>query len=318
MKTNLAVLCLLLGSAFAQTYTFSTFPKPGTGAVGALSIHDNVIYGFATGGTHNDGLMYSMTTAGKITTLYNFGATSTDGKNPVGEPNYQSGNWYGFTTGGGKPGHGTIFKLTSKNKESTIWAWPSASEAELTLQPSMVTDSAGNLYGYNDFNHGGEEGNPFQVTQTGAIDELYDCVILPSGGPIIKGSTLYGDGYYSIFSFTTENNECNILHTFDGSDGTYPTGKLIQNAAGTLFGTTNYGGANDGGTVFSLTSEGVFSTLYNFCALSDCADGTGPMGPVVADTSGNLYGLNSDGVFKVTPGGVESLIYASKYYLGYE
>ena len=58
--------------------------------------------------------MFSLTSGGKQTTLYNFGATSTDGKSPIGAPNYQSstGNWYGITTAGGRPGHGTIFKLT--------------------------------------------------------------------------------------------------------------------------------------------------------------------------------------------------------------
>jgi len=324
MKTKL-LLCLLFLSVcacVAQTFTYSTLATPGTGAYGALAIHDNILYGYAGGGTHDGGLMFSLTTAGKLTTLYNFGATSTDGSNPVGAPNYQTttGDWYGITTTGGKPGHGTIFKLTSKNKESTLYAWSPYYIAHFSAEPSMVLDSSGNLYGIdatNDEGDGGDGGQEFKVTSAGAITQNIDCDEDPAAGPIIRGTTLYytftagGDyGAGSIQTLST-GGVCTLLYSFTGgTDGGQPLGKLTQNTAGDLFGTTQSGGQYGGGVVFEVSTSGEESVLYNFCALADCADGGSPGGPLVMDTSGNFYGINSAGVYEVTPSGVESLIYA--------
>jgi uncharacterized repeat protein (TIGR03803 family) len=326
IRMMLAVL-LLSVCAYAQTYTYSTLATPGTGAYGALAIHDNILYGYAGGGTHDGGLMYSLTTGGKLTTLYNFGATSTDGKNAVGAPNFQSstGDWYGITTAGGKPRHGTIFKLTNKNKESTVYAWSPYWLANFTSEPQMTLDSSGNLYGYDDTSpegSGGNDGNAFQVTPKGVITQFggYDV----AGSPIINGTTLYGTstdggnspaGYGgSVFSFTTEN-VFNTIYSFcslpNCTDGLYPMAKLIQNTAGDLFGTTLNGGEFNSGIVFEVTISGEETVLYSFCALANCADGGYPYGPVVIDSGGNLYGVNNAGVFEVTPQGVETLIYAT-------
>jgi uncharacterized repeat protein (TIGR03803 family) len=76
---------------------------------------------------------------------------------------------------------------------------------------------------------------------------------------------------------------------------------------GNLYGTTYSGGANDkGGTVFQITTSGTLTTLYSFCAKSNCADGESPLGELVADSNGVLYGTTRDGglnvgtVFRIT------------------
>jgi uncharacterized repeat protein (TIGR03803 family) len=84
------------------------------------------------------------------------------------------------------------------------------------------------------------------------------------------------------------------------ADGTRPRGGLIADAAGNLFGTTADGGANGGGTVFKIakTADGYASTpttLVSFCALANCADGSGPFAGLIADASGNLFGTTQGG-----------------------
>ncbi|HSC17886.1 MAG TPA: choice-of-anchor tandem repeat GloVer-containing protein [Rhizomicrobium sp.] len=76
-----------------------------------------------------------------------------------------------------------------------------------------------------------------------------------------------------------------ILHTFcerrDCSDGAVPTGNLIIDTAGNLYGATLVGGAHSGGTVFELSppqtgKAWTISTLYGFCSQGACADGAKP------------------------------------------
>ncbi len=103
-------------------------------------------------------------------------------------------------------------------------------------------------------------------------------------------------------------------------DGSAPQAPLTLAAIGTLYGTTSAGGANGGGTVFSLIAnkDGSWTrtTLYSFCRDTGCPDGAAPLGPVVVDSSGNLYGVtsrggqNDDGVaFALSPEGRLKVLY---------
>ena len=106
--------------------------------------------------------------------------------------------------------------------------------------------------------------------------------------------------------------------------------RLVFDTTGSLYGTTEYGGANKAGTVFKLTpsSGGVWteSVLYSFCGQSNCTDGKNPVAGVIFDAVGNLYGTASGGkngqycydgcgvVFELTPttsdGWTEGLLYS--------
>jgi len=105
------------------------------------------------------------------------------------------------------------------------------------------------------------------------------------------------------------------LHSFDGTDGDELVNALeagaglVQATDGTLYGTTSGGGANGFGTVFRITPSGTLTTLYSFCAQSDCTDGQQPS-TLVQGADGNLYGTtwgvpngNVGTIFKITPGG---------------
>jgi uncharacterized repeat protein (TIGR03803 family) len=113
----------------------------------------------------------------------------------------------------------------------------------------------------------------------------------------------------------------NVLWTFCQthpacpSSGAHP-GPLIEDSSGNLFGvaqTEGTGSSNAGdGKVYELSPNGsgyAFKSLYVFCSLSACSEGQHPVGKLVIDTSGNLYGVTKDGgaygygsVFELSPG----------------
>jgi uncharacterized repeat protein (TIGR03803 family) len=116
-----------------------------------------------------------------------------------------------------------------------------------------------------------------------------------------------------------------VLHSFtDGSsDGFQATSVLIADSNGNLYGTTQLGGASNGGVVFKLAPDGTtYTVLYSFCRLPSCSDGRTPEAGLIADSAGNLYGTTTGGgvstslcagcgtVFKLSPGGTETVLHA--------
>jgi|SRR5579863_1099414 len=107
-----------------------------------------------------------------------------------------------------------------------------------------------------------------------------------------------------------------VLHNFrGGSDGTNPYAGLIRDAAGNLYGTTDYGGSSDYGTVFKVDTSGKESVLYSFAGGS--SDGRNPYAVLVRDAAGNLYGTTElyptfdyGTVFKVDMSGKETVLHA--------
>jgi uncharacterized repeat protein (TIGR03803 family) len=114
-----------------------------------------------------------------------------------------------------------------------------------------------------------------------------------------------------------------VLYSFQGiPDGTGPTGGVIQDATGNLYGTTTGGGVAGGGTIFKLSKTGKETVLYSFCTANNCSDGLSPYAGVIQDTKGNLYGTTTAGancigrsdpgcgiVFKVNNAGQETVLY---------
>jgi uncharacterized repeat protein (TIGR03803 family) len=130
----------------------------------------------------------------------------------------------------------------------------------------------------------------------------------------------------------TPNGTLTTLYNFcsqpNCADGAVP-GQLVLANNGDLYGTTGNGGTNTCtlefappgcGTVFKITSVGALTTLYNFCAQPNCADGMFPpglAGGLVQASNGNFYGTTSAGganavgtVFKITPSGTLTTLYS--------
>jgi uncharacterized repeat protein (TIGR03803 family) len=110
------------------------------------------------------------------------------------------------------------------------------------------------------------------------------------------------------------------------SNGSFPGGAgpyagLISDAAGNLYGTTLYGGKADAGVVFELVPAGTGTykevVLYSFRAVPGC---NMPMGRLLLDSAGNLYGVATagceyghGGVFELSPAGGGKYTYAVIY-----
>jgi uncharacterized repeat protein (TIGR03803 family) len=94
-----------------------------------------------------------------------------------------------------------------------------------------------------------------------------------------------------------------VLYSFcslsDCTDGLGPAGGLIFDGAGNLYGATTGGGAYGYGAVFELTpgANGAWTeaVLYSFCPNSGCGDGAYPIGGLIFDAAGNLYGTTANG-----------------------
>jgi uncharacterized repeat protein (TIGR03803 family) len=134
----------------------------------------------------------------------------------------------------------------------------------------------------------------------------------------------------SIFQLTSAGVLTSVVG-FDGTNGNGPSG-ILQATNGAFYGTTGYGGAHDCvsfgssggcGTIFKLVGT-TLTTVHNFCAQTNCADGAIPLGGLVQGTDGNFYGTTVAGgdadcsnpvgpgcgtVFKITPGGVFTVLH---------
>jgi len=106
-----------------------------------------------------------------------------------------------------------------------------------------------------------------------------------------------------------------VLHAFEGgTDGNYPEAGLIHDGSETFYGASGGdGGQSNQGTIFKISAAGTETILYRF---GPVLDGQAPLGPLVKDQAGNLYGttlLGGSGgvgtVFKLSKSGEETVLY---------
>ena len=211
----------------------------------------------------------AQTQAIKFKVIHTF--KGSDGAYPTGGLIRDSeGNFYGMTDEGGSSkgcphGCGTVFELADSGKETVLYSFTGKDgDGEYPASwVSPVRDSAGNIYG-----------------------TTFD------GGDL---TTCDGVGCGIVFKLNKEGKET-ILHTFGkGKDGGEPASGLIEDAHGNLYGTTQIGGTNNGGTLFRITKAGAYSILHNFDFPGMGVDGAEPIAPMTQDLSGNLYGTTLAG-----------------------
>jgi uncharacterized repeat protein (TIGR03803 family) len=121
-----------------------------------------------------------------------------------------------------------------------------------------------------------------------------------------------------LFSATCFASTFKVFYSFSFSDGSSPNGDLIRDAAGNFYGTTQFGGSSNRGIVFELDAKGKQTILYTFTGASD---GGIPIGRLLRDTAGNLYGITSLGgdptcscgtVFKLAKNGSLKVLHSFK------
>jgi len=119
-------------------------------------------------------------------------------------------------------------------------------------------------------------------------------------------------------SFTT-------LHSFRGAEGANPYAGLVQGLDRHLYGTSTYGGAYGLGNILQIAPSGEVTSIYAFCAQSDCPDGEFPVSTLVMGPDGDFYGATQNGgaynygsVFKVSTSGVLTTLHSFDIFDGVE
>jgi uncharacterized repeat protein (TIGR03803 family) len=314
---RLAALCLFcLAAAVASAQTFKVLDPNGGSDQPLIQGLDGNLYGVINGvsGTYgNGGAVVKVTPTGKVSTLYNFCSqpNCSDGVSPSGLVLGTDGNFYGVTLEGGGNSNidcdgeqvgscGTVFRLTPSGKFTTIYNFCAlANCADGSLPNSVLVQ--------------GTDGNFYGTTWYGGL-----------------ASTCYGDiekptGCGTVFKITPKG-VLTTLYEFCSTDSctSDPSGVVLAKN-GVFYGLTNFGGTGTGGpqcgngcgVFYSLTSAGVFTTLYSFCIATNCPDGAHPQGELVLASNGNFYGVADDGgannfgtVFKIAPGGTLVTLYS--------
>ena len=256
----------------------------------------------------------------------------TDGANPVaGLIADANGNLFGTTIYGGASNSGTVFEITK-----TADGYASAPTILISFNGSdgayprggLTADANGNLFGTTNGGGAYGYGTAFEITKTArgyagtpitlvsfnGSDGMY-----PEVGPLIAdahgnffGTTNGGGayGYGTVFEIVkTASGYASTpttLANFNGTDGANPFAGLLADADGNLFGTTDFGGPDRGGTVFEIakTASGYASTPITLASFNNDAN---PLAGLIADTNGNLFGTTNQGggpapgtVFEIT------------------
>jgi uncharacterized repeat protein (TIGR03803 family) len=186
-----------------------------------------------------------------------------------------------------------------KNLNSLKIACAVAMFCAATAMLSLAQDTLTTLISFDGLNGSW----PYMVLTQGADGNFY--------GTTNEGGVNFGG---TVFRMTPAGT-LTTLYTFcsqtNCADGASPLGALVQAADGDFYGTTDGGGTHGWGTVFKITPEGKLTTLYNFCARQNCADGENPWAGLTLGRNGNFYGTthgyynpsNPGTVFEITPAG---------------
>jgi len=263
--------------AASSERTIFTFPVDGSGGTiptgGLISDAAGNLYGTsASGGVYQCGAVFKLSSENGTWTedlLYSFKCWPDDGLDPESALFLDSqGNLYGTTAEGGPSNNGTVFKLSPDSAggwTETILHTFTGTDGGLPILSPLVADASGNLYG---------------VTQ----------------GYCYRGTCANG----TVFELSRHLNGSwgfKVLHSF-GHTG-LPDAGVIFDKAGNLYGSTVYAGANDCsgtgcGTIYKLshgTKGWTFTTIFAF----DYTNGAYPMGDLIIDGAGNLYGTTNGG-----------------------
>jgi uncharacterized repeat protein (TIGR03803 family) len=235
----------------------------------------------------------------------------------------QAGNIYGTAPGGGTHGYGVVFQLTHSGgnwSENVLWNFTGGVDGGFPVS-GVIFDQAGNFYGTT--LAGGANGNGAAYefspsgsgwTQSTIYSFTFRDVLPPYGGLTIDGAgNLYGtagafEGGGGAYEISLSNGSWSVSKEA-GLDGGYngPFDTPTLDAQGNLYGTAPIG-ENGYGEVFKMTPSGngwIYTAFYRF---NGSSTGVFPIGEVMFDANGNMYGTTSSGgqffggiVWEITP-----------------
>ncbi len=326
-KVDTNGLCTTLASFPTNTYPSAYASALTLGNDG--NFYGTTGWGGYTNATYQYGMgtVFKVTTNGILTTLTEFAITN--GASPSAALTLgNDGNFYGTTGEGGytnlnyysDPGFGTVFKVTTNGVLTTLAKFANTNGS---YPFGLTLGNDGNFYGTtamggtNDVTYGGD-GTVFKVTTNGVLTSLFSFAY--TNGKFPNGLTLGNDGYFygttedggtggpggngngTIFRVTT-NGVLASTWSFGSTPITFfegsPNSCLMLGSDGNFYGTasgSSVSGSGQGsppmdGVVFKVTTNGIFTTLFNFSG----TNGQGPMAALTVGNDGNFYGTTQYG-----------------------
>ena len=185
----------------------------------------------------------------------------------------------------------------------------------------LVQGPDGNFFGtYGGNNVDIPNGIIFKLSSSGSMTAIYSFTGCEDGATPVAGVTLGNDGFLygvteggglngcgTVFQISTSGSIGWSVSLGGDSNGIGPEAALVQGLDGAFYGTTQWGGDCNCGTLFKVTKEGAFTTLHSF---TGNPDGIAPLAGLVSGSDGSLYGMTSAGgafgcgtVFKLTANG---------------
>lgn len=329
-----ALLLIAPRPALAQTET--TLYKFAGGSDGAnptsrlTSDGQGNFYGTTFHGGKGFGTVYEVSPDGSggwnESVLYDF--TGPDGGASPQHANVlldNSGNIYGTAAAGGKYGAGVVFELSPAGTswtETVLYSFTGGADG-IAPRGGLIRDSAGNLFGtYGGGRYTAHVGGIFELSPSGG--NWVERVIYSGSTSNLTAHGVTMDAAGNIFGVVSSKV---IELSPNGSGGWNPTvlltftsnlaemGTPVLDHAGKLYGTTALGGTHGCGKVYRLTKgntgKWTATNLYAFrCPYQSGYNGDGyyPLGNLVLDASGNIYGTTANGgtfkagtIFKLVP-----------------
>ena len=268
----------IAGTKITKTVLFA-FPGSAGGntpSSGVTVSSTGEIYGTATGGANGGGIVYSVALNRKgflqESVLASFTPGAIGGSAPSGELILSKNEkvLYGTTTAGGASGNGTVFRVSTKGGETLLYSFGGGTDG--ASPGGLVTADGKTFYG---------------------------------------ATSLGGNGQGTVFSIT-KSGKYQLLYSFaNTADGHTPNPQLVLDPSGAIYGTAQGGGYGQG-TAWVLAppihkkAAWHLEVMYDFGGVAN--DGAQPIGPLILDTQGNVYGVTTNGgaygggtAYKITP-----------------
>ncbi len=175
---------MTLAGKLTTLYSFCTREKCDDGSIpsgGLVQATSGNFYGTtSSGGTSTNcvggcGIVFQITSGGKLTVLHSFQRDIYDGASPNGLVQATNGNLYGTASEGGASDHGTVFEITPEGALVTLYSFGGANGFP---NAGLMQASDGNFYGTTLGGGAHNDGTIFKITSAGVLTTLHSLTEL--------------------------------------------------------------------------------------------------------------------------------------------